>query len=538
MRPDLGSGSFEVSRQNSYTSIHEGIPVSKSGLTHVVKLENESQHSSSFDGLERLGGVIQESLVREQQGVRRRMHSPIVWRLVLMIGDGVLLIALLTLLLVWAPLPHLGLQMARGRLGRWDAKLLWGCLALVSWGIAVSITQAQEVVCASSRFKSPLRVLFALVLTLIFWMGLTYSFDADRLTSHTLISLLFLVVAAPAFSIWRVTLAELMSLSRFRRQAVIVGINTAGETIAKELQSAKHSNATVLGYISESIDERSQKDGLPMLGGRSALRNLAQGGIIDMIIMATDYKASPALFQEAIEATQLGISMVPMTMVYEQTSGKIPVEHVGDQWYLALPLERTTFLPYLCWRKVMDVIFGLIGSALLLLVLPILALLIYLDSPGPIFYSQERVGYQGRKFRILKFRSMCTEAERPGSAIWAAEGDKRVTRIGRLMRATHLDELPQVLNILRGDMSLIGPRPERQEFVSQLEKTIPFYRCRLSVKPGLTGWAQVKYPYASTSDDALIKSQYDLYYIKHQSFTLDIFIILKTVVEVLLCHGR
>ncbi|HZR42600.1 MAG TPA: sugar transferase, partial [Ktedonobacteraceae bacterium] len=144
----------------------------------------------------------------------------------------------------------------------------------------------------------------------------------------------------------------------------------------------------------------------------------------------------------------------------------------------------------------------------------------------------------GRKFHILKLRSMHTNAEPVGAPVWASVGDTRVTRVGRFLRSTHLDELPQVLNILRGEMSLIGPRPERQTFVSQLEQVIPFYRCRLRVKPGLTGWAQVKHPYASTNYDALIKLQYDLYYIKHQSFILDLCIILRTVVEMLLCNGR
>src|SRR5437667_6907200 len=164
----------------------------------------------------------------------------------------------------------------------------------------------------------------------------------------------------------------------------------------------------------------------------------------------------------------------------------------------------------------MDITFGLCGMVVLLLILPILALLIYLDSPGPIFYSQERLGYLGKTFRIFKFRSMCVDAEANGQAVWASEDDSRVTSIGRFMRAIHLDELPQILNILRGEMSLIGPRPEREEFTIGLEKTIPFYRCRLAIKPGLTGWAQVKYHYGSTEDDALIKLQYDLYYIKHQ----------------------
>ena len=204
----------------------------------------------------------------------------------------------------------------------------------------------------------------------------------------------------------------------------------------------------------------------------------------------------------------------------------------------ALPSERTVSPLYICWHKAMDFTFALLGTAVLLLILPIMALLIYLDSPGPIFYKQERVGYQGRNFHILKFRSMRTDAERAQRAMWAARNDTRVTRVGRFLRPTHLDELPQVLNILRGEMSLIGPRPERQVFVEQLEKAFPFYRRRLSVKPGLTGWAQVNYSYASTDYEALVKLQYDLYYIKHRSLTLDLLIILKTVVEVLLCRGR
>jgi lipopolysaccharide/colanic/teichoic acid biosynthesis glycosyltransferase len=166
-----------------------------------------------------------------------------------------------------------------------------------------------------------------------------------------------------------------------------------------------------------------------------------------------------------------------------------------------------------------------------------LAPLIYFDSAGPIFYKQARLGRDGREFIIYKFRSMHTNSEFKGKPQWAVEGDARITRIGRFMRATHLDELPQVFNILRGDMSLIGPRPERQEFVTILENSIPFYRCRLKVKPGLTGWAQVKYGYARSNQDALEKLQYDLYYIKHQSFMLDIFILLKTVIEVFLHRG-
>jgi len=351
--------------------------------------------------------------------------------------------------------------------------------------------------------------------------------------------LFFFFLASPVMAAWRIIFAEIMCLPRLRTKAVILGTTTAGKTIAQELLRAKRTHTTLLGYISENIDAdvQLQEDGIPLLGDSSVLYHLAQCGMIDMIITAVDYSVHPELFKQVIEIAQRGISVVPMPIAYENTSGKIPVEYIGDQWYLALPLKVVVSPLYLCWRKVMDVIFGLIGATVLLLIFPFLTVLIYMDSPGPIFYSQERSGLKGKIFRIYKFRSMRTNAEHPGHAVWATKDDPRVTRIGRFMRATHLDELPQVLNILRGDMSLIGPRPEREEFGIELEKNIPFYRCRLIVKPGLTGWAQVKYPYGSTDNDALNKLQYDLYYIKRQSFMLDIFIILKTVVEVFFARG-
>jgi len=194
-------------------------------------------------------------------------------------------------------------------------------------------------------------------------------------------------------------------------------------------------------------------------------------------------------------------------------------------------------LLYRCWHIAVDMSFGLFGLVVLLLFMPVLAMLIYLESPGPIFFNQERVGYLGKKFYMYKFRSMYVNAEHTGHAAWTIKKDARVTRIGRFLRATHLDELPQVLNILRGEMSLIGPRPELEEYVFELERVNPIYLRRLVVRPGLTGWSQVNYGYGSSSKDELEKLQYDLYYIEHQSFMLDFLILLKTVGEVVLCHG-
>ncbi len=192
---------------------------------------------------------------------------------------------------------------------------------------------------------------------------------------------------------------------------------------------------------------------------------------------------------------------------------------------------------YRCWHRSMDILFSLCGMVALSLLLPVVALCNYLESPGPLFYTQERLGYMGKPFTIYKLRSMRTDAEREGKAIWATRDDPRATRIGRLLRATHLDELPQIINILRGEMSLIGPRPEREVYVLQLEKIAPWYRKRLLIKPGLTGLAQVKHNYGGTQQDELRKLEYDLYYIKHQSWQLDVAILLRTVGEVVSGHG-
>jgi len=176
-----------------------------------------------------------------------------------------------------------------------------------------------------------------------------------------------------------------------------------------------------------------------------------------------------------------------------------------------------------------DLLAALIGLIATGLILPWVALGNALSSPGPIFYKQRRVGQGGREFEMYKFRSMRLDAERETGAVWACEDDNRVTPVGRWLRRTRLDELPQFINVLRGEMSLIGPRPERPEFVAELAHTIPFYRARHAVKPGITGWAQIRYHYGNSPQDARVKLEYDLYYVKHASLFLDLMIVLQTI---------
>lgn len=188
-------------------------------------------------------------------------------------------------------------------------------------------------------------------------------------------------------------------------------------------------------------------------------------------------------------------------------------------------------------RRILDIVCGLIIAVFFIAVLPFVAIAIKLDSPGAIFYKQKRVGLKGTKFTIYKLRSMVQNAERNG-AQWATKGDVRITKVGSFIRKTRLDELPQVINVLKGEMSMVGPRPERQQFIDKLEHQIPSFNKRLAVKPGLTGWAQVNYGYGSTVEDAKIKLSYDLYYCKHQSLALNLQILLRTFAVVLKMQGQ
>jgi exopolysaccharide biosynthesis polyprenyl glycosylphosphotransferase len=257
------------------------------------------------------------------------------------------------------------------------------------------------------------------------------------------------------------------------------------------------------------------------------------------LIMAYGSELPSTIFQGIMDCYEQEITIVPMPLLYEQLTGRVPIEHVGQQhWTVVLPLEgHSVFNLYPALKRLLDITLALIGLVCFAAILPPLVLIMLLDCPGPIFYRQERVGRGGRPFQIIKLRSMIPNAETGSGPKWAQKDDPRVTRFGRILRKTRLDEFPQLINVLRGEMSLIGPRPERAFFVDQLTEQIPFYRTRLAVKPGLTGWAQVRYRYGNSREDALVKLQYDLYYIRHQSLALDLLILIRTVGKMLMFQG-
>ena len=339
-------------------------------------------------------------------------------------------------------------------------------------------------------------------------------------------------------ALWR-ALYRLLSRSALRRRAIVVGTGWAGRTIVQAIRENKGAGFELVGFVDDDPAKQGQTvEGLRVVGTRDDLVSLVETEGISQVILAITHDLHEGLFRALMDCSEQGVEITPMPLVYEEITGKVPVQHVGDNWLVALPLDHASaggLFPV--FKRGLDVIVSLIGLVVLAALFPLIALAIYADSPGSIFYLQERVGQGGKTYRLIKLRTMVPHAERNGQAVWAKERDPRVTRVGRVLRAAHIDELPQFINVLKGDMSVVGPRPERPEFVAELEKRIPFYRLRHAVRPGMAGWGLINYGYGNSVEDALIKVQYDLYYIKHQSLYLDLLILLKTLERMVLLQG-
>lgn len=348
------------------------------------------------------------------------------------------------------------------------------------------------------------------------------------------------VAAVGLIAVWRGVYVRLAPLAPFRRRALIVGAGRSGQTIAATIQSQFHPHYDLIGFIDDDPFKRAtRRCNLAVLGGQPELLAMVRQHRVEEIILAITHGLSDDLFRAILAAKEIGVKVTPMPILFEQITGRVPVEYVGDSWYVALPLDNasTSGLSSVI-KRAFDIVAASIGLLFFSVLLPCIALAIRWDSRGSIFYAQARVGQGGKVFTVRKLRTMVTEAEPAGQAVWASKNDPRVTRVGRFLRRTHIDELPQLWNILRGEMSMVGPRPERPEFVAQLEKQIPFYRLRHSVKPGMAGWAVIQAGYVDSIDDARLRVEYDLYYIKHQSLGLDLWILFRTIGQVLMFRGQ
>jgi sugar transferase (PEP-CTERM system associated) len=337
--------------------------------------------------------------------------------------------------------------------------------------------------------------------------------------------------------LWRVGYGFLFQVATPKTPTLILGAGRCGRAV-RHLLASSFSPYDVKGFLDDDPAKHGIiVEGLEVLGSLDCLGEMTGTMGIETAILAITNNRSRRLTRRVLESRLQGLEIVEMPTVYERLIGRVPVQHIEDQWLL---LSEGFFLlskDYVQkWKRIGDFV---ISGLMLIFTAPLMALTalaIRLESPGPVFYQQDRVGKNDKVFTVHKFRSMRVDAETHG-ARWAQKMDPRVTRVGRWIRMFRIDELPQMWNAFVGDMSLVGPRPERPEFVSELETKIPYYAIRHTVAPGITGWAQVKYPYGASLEDALRKLEYDVYYIKNMSILLDLKILLRTVGVVLLGQG-
>ena len=390
-------------------------------------------------------------------------------------------------------------------------------------GVWLVLANANDLYLLQTDWR-PTRILLRLTrVTLQILLLYTFVFFlAERNELPRLFMLYFGLVSTLLIALWRLLWPTLSGWASEPRRLLIVGDGQGAQLICEAIEQQASDSYTV-------VDVLGQGD----IGADSDLPAMARARRVSEIIVTATQALDGAALRGVMDATVAGLNVLPMPVLYERITGRVPVGVVGENWTVVLPLDETGVRPWPVMKGVLDYLLAGLCVLILGLLLPFIALAIRIDSRGSIFYAQQRVGRNGRLFRILKFRSMRVDAEKDTGAVYAEENDPRVTRTGRFLRRTHIDELPQMINILRGEMSFVGPRPERPEHVARLAQELPFYRIRQLLLPGATGWAQVHQDYAAGVAETQVKLQYDLYYVRHCSFLLDLEILLRTLGRVL-----
>jgi exopolysaccharide biosynthesis polyprenyl glycosylphosphotransferase len=351
--------------------------------------------------------------------------------------------------------------------------------------------------------------------------------------------LIFIIAATVLTVAWRLIYIQIFTAPYFMRRALMIGAGKAGSTLAGMLKEVHSGPFVLAGYIDDDPSKQNQTiNGYKVLGNGEQLTSLINDLDITDLIFAISGELNPDLFRAILHAAENDVEVTSLPALYEEVFGRIPIFLLPSDWILRTFIDQThTSGVYESVKRLIDIVFSIAGLLVSLLLCPLISLLIFLDSGSPILYSQLRVGKYGRPYRIYKFRTMYQDAEKDGVARTATQNDARITRVGKILRRSHLDEIPQFWNILIGENSMIGPRAEQIELVNKFQQQLPFYRARLFVQPGLTGWAQINQRYATTVEETAIKLEYDLYYIKNRNLLLDMTIVLRTVGRVLGLKG-
>lgn len=360
------------------------------------------------------------------------------------------------------------------------------------------------------------------------------------LPTNRLQILIFYIAIFVALFIWRMIYVRFFASSRFSKKVILVCDKEQLKELVYALESADP-HYRVLGFVNSDSANTKASDNLKIKNiDISNLEEFVKKNSISEVVIASQKTdgITVNLYNQLIHLLENGYIIREYTQVYESITQRIPVQYVSRDFYRYFPFSRSNQNHfYLIMVRFFEIVFSLTGLLIGLIILPLILIGNVFGNRGKLFYTQERVGKNGKIFNIVKYRTMVKNAEEEG-AVFATTNDSRVTPFGKIMRKSRMDEIPQFLNILKGDMAVIGPRPERPVFVNEIAEVMPFYETRHVIKPGLTGWAQVNYSYGETIDDSLIKLQYDLYYIKHRSIFLDVNIIFKTLSTVLLYRGQ
>ena len=370
------------------------------------------------------------------------------------------------------------------------------------------------------------------------WIALALSFYLfPNLMLGRSISLISLPLALFLMVGWRVLIHWIWGRPGFGEKILIVGSGESAVEIAREVLTRRHAGYRIVGFVGTDSEQVGKSLINPrVIGLTDELGDVVKRENVDRIVVAMGERRGQFPTDKLLQLSLAGhVSIEEGAAFYERITGRVSLSMIRPSWLIFTGPGRKAKLASIS-RSVVHRLAALVGAILSLPIVIVTAILIKLDSRGPVFYKQERVGKNGRTFVLTKFRSMRVDAEADGP-VWASKGDDRTTRVGRVIRKIRVDEIPQFWNILKGEMSFVGPRPERPHFVSQLAQEIPYYEQRHLIAPGLTGWAQIKYPYGASIEDARQKLQYDLFYIKNHSLVFDAIIVFETIKIILFGRG-
>ena len=387
---------------------------------------------------------------------------------------------------------------------------------------------------ASNRFQISKSIILTSSVTVLFY--LLTPFYTPVLPSNRLQILLFFFSILFSLSLWRYIYIVFLASNRFMKKVLFVGNSKDIDGLVAEL-SKFNPHYHVVGYL--SIGDSSVEAKVKRVLEEDLDEFVYNNYVSEIVVISSKNKlTSIDLYNKLLSLLEKGIVIRKYNQVYESSTYRLPIHFEDKELYKFFPFSRSNQNKlYVYFNRIFDISFSLVGLFVFFLVSPFLWLVNLFFNKGSFFYTQERIGKNGIPFTIYKMRTMVPNAEQNG-AVFATVNDVRITPFGKFLRKTRLDELPQFINVLKGDMAIIGPRPERQIFVDEISATIPLYQSRHVIKPGLTGWAQVNYSYGASLEDSLMKLQYDLYYIKHRSLFLDINIVIKTVSTILFFRGQ